>query len=447
MAGLLQAAELFGEDIPALAGLREKGRSFFALPAPKNEAWKYTGLQSLNCDDFAVLPSKFLQEAEEEHHCHCGEHDCESEEHCCCGDEHCRCHHPQPPVTALPFDAYPLYFCNGQFIPIYPAVPQGVEIMTLMEAVVNGEVKNYLNKNIDLAQYPFAALNTAYLEEGLFIKIGRNVRLNRPILLINRNSGKQQNLLCNLRNLIVCESGSEAALLEWFDGDSPRYFNNSVNEIYLQAGARLNHYKLQNESPEAVHIALNRVLLREGAVYNGFCLQKGGKTARNETKLDLLQENAKAEVNAAYVAAGSAVTDTTTDIEHIAPHTYSAQVVKGVIKDKARGVFQGRIHILPDAQATEGSQLHRAMLLSDDAEVDVKPELRIYADDVKCSHGAACGRLDEEQLFYLRSRGIDEDAAKKMLIEAYLFEAINRIEESNIREWFMQKAMESRCDK
>lgn len=442
MAGLLQEAELFGEDIPALAGLREKGRFFFALPAPKTEAWKYTKLHCLNRDDFVVLPSKFLQEAAEEHHCHCGEHGCESEEHCHCGGEHCHCHHPQPLSDNLPFAAYPLYFCNGQFVPIYPAVPQGVKIMTMMEAVVGGEAKNYFSKNIDLVKHPFAALNTAYLEEGLFIKIGRNIKLNRPLLLINRNSGSSQNLLCNLRNLIVCESGAEATLLEWYDGDSPCYFNNLVNEIYLQAGARLNHYKLQNESNGAVHIALNRVLLREGAVYNGFCLQKGGKLARCETKLDLLQENAKAEVNAAYLANGDATIDTTTDIEHIAPHTYSAQMVKGVINDKAHGVFQGRIHILPNAQATEGYQLHRAMLLSDDAEVNVKPELRIYADDVKCSHGAACGRLDEEQMFYLRSRGIEEDTAQKMLIEAYLFEAINRVEESDIREWFAQKAME-----
>lgn len=442
MAGLIQNNDLFGADIPAIGGLREKAGAYFALPSPKTEAWKYTKLHALKADDFVMLPSKFLAEIEEEGHvcsCHCHEHG----DGCCCGnDSGCGANYPRSAVETLPFAVYPFYFSNGQFIPVYPALPQGVEVMTLMEAAVSGAVKNYLGKYIDWAAYPFAALNTKYLEEGLFIKIGRGVRLDRPLLILNRSTPGDNNLFANLHNVVVAENGAEATLLEWYDyagAPKSRYFNNIVNEIYLQGNARLNHYKLQDEAFKAVHIALNRVRVQENAVYNGFCLQKGADLGRNETKLDLLREHAKAEVNAAYIMNGWATLDTTTDIEHIAPKTYSSQLVKGAAGGEARGVFQGRIHIYPDAQETEGYQLHRAMLLSDDAEIDVKPELRIYADNVKCSHGAACGELDKEQLFYLRSRGIGEEEARRILIDAYLTDAVNRIDEPAVRDWFATK--------
>jgi len=449
MAGLVQKIELFGDDIPALSGLREKGKSFFALPTPRTEAWKYTKLHALKADDFVILPSKFLEEMngtdccchchENGESCHCHNH---SEEGCSCADKGCAKNYPG---AEWPFPVYPFYFYNGQFIPVYPALPDGVEVMTLMEAVATGVAKNYLGKSVDLESYPFAALNTCYLEEGLFIKVGRNVRLDRPLLIINRSVSENQNIFANIRNVIVFENGAQGTLLECYDyrGEAKmRYFNNIVNEIYLQPGACLNHYKLQDEAFKAVHIALNRVSVREDAFYNSFCLQKGADLGRNETKADLLQENARANVNAAYLMNGWATLDTTTDIEHISPKTRSSQLIKGVVGGTARGVFQGRIHIHPQAQETEGYQLHRAMLLSDEAEIDVKPELRIYADNVKCSHGAACGELDEAQLFYLRSRGIGEEEARKILINAYLADVIERIENLAVREWFMEKIAE-----
>ena len=148
-----------------------------------------------------------------------------------------------------------------------------------------------------------------------------------------------------------------------------------------------------------------------------------------------LEEEAKAEVNAAYLMNGWATLDTTTDIEHLAEKTYSSQLIKGVVGGEAKGVFQGKIRIAPNAQKTEGRQLHKALLLSDTAEIDVKPELEIYADDVKCSHGAASGELDQEQLFYLRSRGIGEEEARQMLIDAYLTDVVARVDDPEIRDW------------
>ena len=174
--------------------------------------------------------------------------------------------------------------------------------------------------------------------------------------------------------------------------------------------------------------------------YEAFCLQRGADLARNETHVILAEEKARTKVDAAYHIAGWATVDTTTDIEHLAPETTSEQLVKGVAGGNAKGVFQGKIHIASHAVKTEGNQLHKALLLTDEAEIDCKPELEIFADDVKCSHGAASGELDEEQLFYMRARGIGEDEARRILIDAYLEDVINRIEEPAVRDWIAEQA-------
>lgn len=181
----------------------------------------------------------------------------------------------------------------------------------------------------------------------------------------------------------------------------------------------MRHYKLQDEAFKACHAALAAVQVKEGGRYRRFCAQKGADVGRDEVVVSLREPQASAKVDAVYKMSGWATLDTTTDIRHLSAHTCSEQLVKGVVDGDAKGVFQGRIHIAPDAQQTEGRQLHRALLLSDRAEVDVKPELEIFADDVKCSHGAASGELDEEQLFYMRSRGIDAEEARRMLVEAF----------------------------
>ena len=213
------------------------------------------------------------------------------------------------------------------------------------------------------------------------------------------------------------------------------YFNNIVNEFYLSPQAEIKHYKFQNESFKSAHIALNYVRAREGAFYKSFCLQKGADLARNETKIELIQENAGAQVDSAYIMNGWATIDTTTDIDHLSPKTSSNQLIKGVVGGEARGVFQGKISIAKDSQETEGYQMHKALLLSDTAEIDAKPELEIFADNVKCSHGSASGELDQDQLFYMRSRGIGENEAKQILIDAYLLEVINHIDNEQIKEW------------
>lgn len=452
MAGLLQNIKLFGEYIPWFQSLREKGLAAFekhGVPTAKTEAWKYTKPRDLNADDFVIEPSNFLDELRAEtedaggcrhENCGCGgegECHCHHEDgECHCGG-HC-CEHELNLDYGVPFDAYQIHFVNGKFIPVFPALPRGVEVITLMEAVLIEEAKEHLGRLVKLDEHPFAALNTHYMEEGVYIRVGKDVKLDKPLMIVNHTDAGGSNLFFNLRNLIVLESGAEAELVEWYKYAGPqksRYFANIVNEIVLGRGAKLNHNKLQDEAFKANHVSLSVVRQKADSQYNNFCLQKGANIGRNEIWVQLTAENARCNVDAAYIMSGWATLDTTTNIEHLSPCTYSSQLAKGVVGGDARGVFQGKIHIAPDAVKTEGTQLHKALLLSDAAEVDVKPELEIFADDVKCSHGAASGELDEQQLFYMRSRGIGLEEARQILIDAYLEDVVSKVENEQIRTW------------
>lgn len=431
MSGLLQNIDLPGADIPWLEGMREKGRTEYerqGLPSAKTEAWKYTRPRDLQADDFVM-----------EHHCLCRENGHGHE--CGCGEE-CHCHEAASDI--LPFPAYELHFHNGILQHSHLHLPRGVTVMPLMEAVwAADEIKSYLGKAVDLESYPLAALNTAYLNEGVFINIARDTVLDKPIALVYHTACGTDNLFYNLRNVISLENGASATIVEYhrYSGaEKSRYFANIVNEIFLGRETSLQHYKLQDEAYKAVHVALSAVKVRGGGKYQSFCLQRGANLARNETKVQLREENAHAQADAAYLMNGWATIDTTTNIEHLAPETYSDQLVKGVVGGDAKGVFQGKIHIAPGAVKTEGKQLHKAVLLTDTAEIDCKPELEIFADDVKCSHGAASGELDEEQLFYMRSRGIGEEEAKQILIDAYLEDVLGRIPDESIRAWLAENA-------
>lgn len=453
MAGLVQKIKLFGENIPWFQNLRDKGLAAFekqGVPTAKTEAWKYTKPRDLSADDFEMLPSNF---------CHCEEH-CDEAIHlpseeashqCCCNHDCHDCHSCNCDEHSdegnlyldLPFEGYQFHFVNGQFVPLHPALPKGVEVMTLMEAVLLNEAKPYLGKLIDLEKHPFVALNTAYMEEGLYIRINKNTLLDKPIIFINHSHTDERNLFFNLRNVIVVESGAKAEFVEYYNysgAEKSHYFANIVNEIFVERHAAFRHYKMQDEAFKTNHIAFNAVKVKESGHYNSFCLQRGANIGRNETNVILAEEQASAEVNAAYIMNGWATLDITTDIEHLSPYTFSQQLVKGVVGGDAKGVFQGKIHIAKHAVKTEGYQLHRALLLTDTAEIDVKPELEIFADDVKCSHGAASGELDENQLFYMQSRGIGLAEAKQILIDAYLDDVISKIPAEPLQEWFKKNA-------
>ncbi len=409
MSGLLQDIELIGDNIPWLKEARQKGREAFlaqGIPTPKTEAWKYTKPNRFFEREFTCAPKGIRAEIR---------------------------------LPEIPFACYKVCFENGVFTPKDSELPDGIEIVPLIEAVMfRPEIRAHIGNLAQVENHPFAALNMAYLEEGIYIRVPQGYRLDRPIALIYHTNVPKDNLMYNVRNLVVVEPEAELELVEYFGwkgAQKASYFTNIVNEIEIKTGGVLRHYKVQDEAFKAAHIALNAVSIGQNGKYKSFCLQKGADLGRHETKVLLAEEGAETQVDAAYMMNGWATLDTTTDIEHQKPNTKSLLLVKGVVGGQAKGVFQGKIHIEPDAVKTEGYQLHKAMLLSDEAEIDVKPELEIFADDVKCSHGAACGQLDKEQLFYMRSRGIGEKKAEQLLIDAYLNDVIAKIDDEKVNLW------------
>ncbi len=405
----LSDINLIGDNIPWLNSIRSLGAEAFkfqGIPTPKTEDWKYTKPSRFFSDDFSYNPK---------------------------GKDK-----PFSKVIEVPFDSYQIHFEDGIFR-YCDNLPNGVKIVPIIEEIIlNPETRTKIGRLVDIHTQPFVALNSAYLNEGICIKLDKNTHLDKPILLIHHVSNGDDKAIYNLRNLIIADENSSSVFAEYYcyDGNPKKsYFVNIVNEIYIDKGATLNHYKVQNDAFKAAHIAMNSVNVCSKGVYNSFCLQKGADLSRNESKVVLTDVHASTHVNAVYIMDGWATIDTTNNIEHLKSHTNSSQLVKGVVAGQAKGVFQGKIHISPDAIKTEGYQLHKAMLLSDEAEVDVKPELEIFADDVKCSHGSACGQLDVDQLFYMQSRGISEDNAKQLLIDAYLEDVIAKVDDEKIRNW------------
>lgn len=406
---LLKNIRLWGDDIPFLCGLREKGEKAFTksgLPNAQTEAWKYSYFK----EDDLQNPQIDIEPIKCDGHCHQKE--------------------------KLPFPAIQIKYCNGKIHCDDLDTPKGVVVKSLAEAIYDGDVKKYLNKSYDMNNFPFAALNTAYLEQGLFILIESKTRLQIP-LYIHYYNHADKNRLCNIRNVIVVENNTQATIVEHFEAEADAvYTQNIVNEVYISSNAELKHYIWQNEAENAYHIALNSVQVKAGGAYNAFYANGKCKLSRHESHICLLQEGAQAKVNGVYrLQEKNQLCDITTNINHLAPHTYSDQLVKGVALTAAKGVFQGKIHIAPDAQQCEGYQLHRALLTDENAEIDCKPELEIFADDVKCSHGASSGDLDEEQIFYMQARGISEQEARQMLIDAYINEVFALNENYEISEW------------
>ncbi|MBR6327493.1 MAG: Fe-S cluster assembly protein SufD [Alphaproteobacteria bacterium] len=400
MQELLKNIVWLEDDNPVLFAWHQKGRAAFKeFPTKKTEAYKYTPVSEALTPEMLNVKSHV------------------KDDHCDHGAHH------------LPFDAYEFCFCDGHLHRHFHA-GDNIEVLPIDEAVKTNEIGAYFAK-IDLAQYPFAALNTAFLKEGLFIRIHKTPQKPIVFLYHNKNGGFK-----NIRNVIVADKGVKAEWVEVFEGKNEAYFLNIVNEIFVLNEAKLTHHKLQHEGEKAVHIALSDAHVKEGGQYQSYTFEKGGKLVRNETHVMLNQENALARVNAAYHLLGNCHIDTTTNVEHLSENTRSDQMVRGVIDDKGHGVFQGKIHIAPDAQKTEGYQIHKALLLSDEAKVDVKPELEIFADDVKCSHGATSGDLNQDEIFYLESRGIDETSARQVLINAFLQAAFDGVENQDIKKLY-----------
>jgi Fe-S cluster assembly protein SufD len=420
-AGLLEhyatnAPALPGAGSAWLDGLRKGGADRFAglgLPTRRVEEWKYTDLRTLAADAF--FPA--------------GEHGGEL----------------SLPDLDLGTQTHRAVFVNGRFdanLSDLSGLPEGVIALPLGRAVneAKGFLESYLGRVATLGRKHFVALNTAWLADGFVLFVPEGCTIERPIELVFAGASGDARAAWHPRNLFVLHPGAQATVLERHVGAVGTYLANTVSEVVLASGARFNHFKLQDEAPQAFHIATTEVHASADAFYENFSLMSGASVARNQISVELQAAGAGCALNGAYLGRDSQQLDTTTLIDHAAPDCTSNEVYKGALDGRSKGVFQGRIVVRKDAQRTNGNQSNRALLLSDKAEIDAKPELEIYADDVICSHGATVGELDDNALFYLRARGIPLDEARGLLIDAFVDGAIDEISHEGVREAFRAHA-------
>lgn len=405
-----------GKSVPWLSRLRAESWDRYAalgLPTVRDESWKFTNLNALRRAGVVSAPDGVpaLDTV--------------------------------PLGTALSVDAHLAVLVNGVFRADLSSLPDaaGLSIESLAAVAEHnpGALEGSLGKLADGDALPMAALNTALAADGLVIHLEKSAEIEKPLHILSIGIAGDTPVMFQPRVLVVAEENSSACILESHVGAGDGvYFSNTVTELDIAPRARVRHYKLQNEHPAAFHIAATAVSLAEGAAYESFVLQVGGRIARNEIQIHIGGERAECTMNGAYLLRGKQHADSTTFVDHAVPNSNSREFYKGVIDDAARGVFQGKILVRKDAQKTDGQQLNKALLLSRGAEIDSKPELEIYADDVICSHGATAGELDSEALFYLRSRGIDEATARGLLIEAFVGEAVEQIDHAAAQEAFQK---------
>lgn len=283
----------------------------------------------------------------------------------------------------------------------------------------------------------FTALNTAYLHDGVFIEIDRNAVIEKPVHLIFMSVAHVPDAIAaNPRIVIVAGENAEACVLESHLGlEGAKNFTNLVADISLAGGATLRHLRLIEAGSEEFHIANIRSEVRRDARYENHQVCLGGKLVRNDIRVELAAENAEVALDGFVLAGGAQHVDNHLDVRHIAPYTNSTQNYCAVLDGRSRGVFNGKVHVAPGAQKIDAQQASNNLLLSKLAEIDTKPELEIYADDVKCAHGATVGQLDDVMLFYLRSRGIDAETARALLIFAFADDVIRRVGIPEIRRY------------
>jgi Fe-S cluster assembly protein SufD len=284
-----------------------------------------------------------------------------------------------------------------------------------------------------LSEHPMTALNTLMFEDGLLLDVPAGVDGGHlELLSIAVDPGRP--FAFHPRHVIRLGAGAKLTLLESATGGSAQYLHNPVFEIDLAEGAVLTHGRAQQEGDAAFHLSMIHARIAADARYDTMAVSAGARLTRMEIHAALTGPKASCHMNSAQLAAGRAVVDTTTALDHAAPDCASRQTCKTVLAGQSRGVFQGKILVRREAQKTDGYQMNQALLLSEEAEMDSKPQLEIYADDVKCSHGATIGALDADSLFYLRSRGVPADQARSMLVQAFLHEAFEGLADDMLRE-------------
>ncbi len=344
-----------------------------------------------------------------------------------------------------------LVFVNGRFAPELSQIsdlPVGLEVASLAEALSGHAeiVEQHLGRYAKMGRDTLAALNTALWEDGAYIRIRRGARIEQPVHLLFVSAAGDRAVMTHPRSLIIAEPASDAAIVEdYVSIGGGAALSNSVTELVAAEDAVVSHYLLERENFDSFNVSTLRVELGRAANVSSHSLLLGGGLVRNNVHPVLNGPGAECLINGLFVGAGHQHLDNYMLVEHASPECSSRQFYNGILDQQSRGVFHGRIVVYKDAQKTDAKQTNRNLLLSDDARIDTKPQLEIRADDVKCTHGATIGRIEDEPLFYLRSRGLDESSARNLLLYAFAAECLDRMKEQPVREFvdrFIQQRLQ-----
>jgi Fe-S cluster assembly protein SufD len=391
-----------GQSIGWLNGLREDAFSRFSasgFPSPREEEWRYTNVSAIEKKRFHWPDA--LSSVD------------------------------QDALAALMLDdCWTVVLVDGQFSQQHAQLdklPDGVTVMSMAQALEShsAELEAYLAQAVKNDEHNFIAFNTAWFNDGLFIKVDAGVKLNKPLQIIHVVT-QAEALVCT-RQVVVLEDSAQAQLIETYAGQDGAYLNCAVNEVFIGKQARLEWFKSQQESEQAWHFGGCYVKQDEQAVFEHHHFAFGGLLSRSDIHCNL-ETAADCELNGLFLGMKRQHHDSHTRIVHQKPDATSRELYKGVLDQRARGVFQGRVIVAEDAQRTDSQMNNQNLLLSEQAEIDTKPQLEIYADDVKCAHGVTVGQLDEKSVFYFRSRGLDEETARNMLTFAFANQMVSRLE-------------------
>ncbi len=397
--------------------LRKAGLARFeavGFPTTEQEEWRFTNVAPISKIPFEISEGKVSKAATEA-------------------------------ATAYGFGldaAAELVFVNGVYSNVlsnFPGkLPRGVKITGLGQSLARegARIERYLGHFANMQASPFVALNTAHIRDGAYIHLSRRSELELPIHLLFLSTGADKPTVSHPRVLIVAEDGVEATIVRSFVGACAQeceYLDNVVTEMVIGDNCRIDHCKLQHESPHGYHISNTNVHLGRDSRFVSHVATLGGKMTRNDLNVTLAGEGAEATVNGVALLSGNNHCDNHTVLDHAAPNCPSHELYKYVLGGRSTGVFKGKILVRQAAQKTDSKQTSRSLLLSDDATMHSQPALEIYADDVKCTHGSTTGPVDEEQVFYLRSRGISLEAARHLLTYAFAADVTRRIKVEPVR--------------
>jgi len=418
MKGLTELATPFasitanlGQNVAWLKSLRLKALAQFnsqGLPAKKQEDWKYTSLWALSQQEFSHHPETTAVTAAQ----------CEQ--------------------LALLNNSYRVVIVDGVFsaeLSLLDDLQDGLTIDALSDEEGLAKAQPHLGQQIDITKAGFNALNTLLMNEGFVITVDSGVKIDKTIEVLVVNTGETANLATHLRNVIVMADNSQATVIEHYVGLTDEVsFTNVVTEAVLATQAELNQYKLQQESSNAFHIATLAAKQGSKSQWATNNISLGSKLARNDIHSQLLGEQSHVVMDGLYLVNNDQHVDNHTRIDHTVANTTSEELYKGVLDDNSHAVFNGKVIVHKDAQKTDANQQNQNLLISRGCEIDTKPEMEIYADDVKCAHGSTVGQINEDQLFFLRARGLDEVSARSLLTYAFAVDVLNRIPSDDIRQ-------------